>query len=419
MLLPPDLRQWVQKDDMVHFVVDAISLLDLSRARINQRGSGSEQYPPGMMLGLLVYSYAQGVFSSRRIERATCQNVSVRYLAADTHPDHDTIAAFRRENGELIRGAFVQLLRLAQSTGLLRLGTIALDGTKVGAATSKRQNMTYAQLQREIGRLDGQVAMLLEQAEKADQSGEEAAELPEELTQAQNRRERLLAAKAQLEAQAQERSQQREEEREQAPPGAKRGSIDPRPKAKDRINLTDPESSLTRTRTGFIQGYNAQLAVGIGSRLIVAADVVRENSDRQQLKPMVGQMLATVGAPARVLVDTGYENMRQIQAVEAGHAIEVLCPPARSANANPASSFQRPWSEERKSLREKMRQRLSHPEGRLLYGLRKTTVEPVIGIIKSVLGFSRFRLRGLAGARIEWNLVGLAMNCRRLAAGWA
>src|ERR1700733_666454 len=130
LLMPPDLREWVRDDDLVHFLVDALPLLDLSCAVVNQRGTGSEQYPPGMMLGLLVYCYANGIFSSRRIERATYQQVSVRYLCADTHPDHDTIAKFRRENGALLRQAFVELLQLAQRSGLLQLGTLVLDGTK-------------------------------------------------------------------------------------------------------------------------------------------------------------------------------------------------------------------------------------------------------------------------------------------------
>ncbi len=143
MLLPPDLRDWVQDDDLVHFVIDAIAELDLSGSRINQRGTGDEQYPPSMMLALLIYCYATGIFSSRQIERATYQNVSVRYLAANTHPDHDTVARFRRENSSLIRSTFVQLLHLAKTSGLLRLGTVALDGTKMGASAAKRRNRSW------------------------------------------------------------------------------------------------------------------------------------------------------------------------------------------------------------------------------------------------------------------------------------
>jgi transposase len=418
MLLPPDLREWVQHDDLVHFVVEALALLDVSLANVNHRGTGSEQYPPGMMLGLLIYSYAQGLFSSRQIERATYQNLSVRYLAANTHPDHDTIAKFRRDNGVLIRSAFVQLLQLAQAAGLVRLGAIALDGTKIGAATHKRRNLTYAELQAQLGQLDAQVAALLERAEAADQRGDPEGQLPAELAEVEQRRTRLLAAKAQLEQQALARHQQRENEREQAPPGGKRSRLGPQPKAQDQINLTDGESTLTPTHNGFIQGYNAQLAVSVDSGLIVAADVVRDTNDIKQLQPMVRQVINHLGAPAQVLADTGYENVPQIQAVEAASPTIVLCPPARSGNARLATRFKRPWRERSKALREQMRQRLLTPAGKALYGLRKTTVEPAIGIIKAALGFRSFRLRGLAKVQTEWILVSLALNCRRLAARW-
>jgi transposase len=416
MLLPADLREWVQRDDLVHFIVDALEVLDVSSASVNRRGTGSEQYPPSMMLGLLVYSYAQGMFSSRQIERATYQNLAVRYLAANTHPDHDTVAKFRRENGPLIRSAFVQLLRLAQASGLLRLGAIALDGTKIGAATTRRQNLTYAELQAQIGQWDERVASLLAQAEAADQAEPGGTELPAELATAQQRRARLLAAKAQLEGQSLARQQQREQDRDQSPPGNKRSPLPPEPKAQDRINLTDGDSTLTRTRTGFIQGYNAQLAVSVDSGLIVAAEVVRDASDNRQLQPMVNQVIAQVGVPTQVLADTGYENSPQMQAIEAAHPTVILCPPARSANANPTGSFKRRWRERSKAFREQLRQRLATPAGTALYGRRKTTVEPVIGIFKSAWGFRHFKLRGLAKVRTEWLLLSLALNCRRLAA---
>jgi len=312
----------------------------------------------------------------------------------------------------------VQLLQLAQRAGLVRLGAIALDGTKLGAATHKRQTLTYAQLQAELGQLDARVAALLERAETADQSGEPEAQLPAELAGIEQRRAKLLAAKAQLEQQAQARHQQREEERDQSPPGGKRSRLEPEPKANDRINLTDGESALLPTRNGFIQGYNAQLAVAVESGLIVATDVVRDTSDIKQLQPMVGRVVDHWGVPTQVLVDTGYENVAQIQALETAHALTVLCPPAHSGNANPATRFKRPWRERSKAFREQMRQRLLSPAGKALYRLRKTTVEPAIGIIKAALGFRNFRLRGLAKVKTEWTLVSLALNCRRLAPRW-
>jgi len=415
MLLPPDLRDWVRDDDLVHFVIDALAVLDISAARLNQRGTGDEQYPPSMMLGLLIYSYAQGIFSSRQIERATYQNVSVRYLAADTHPDHDTIAKFRRENAALIRSAFVQLLRLAQASGLLRLGTVALDGTKIGAAAAKRQNVTYEQLQAQIGELSTQVEGMLERAEAADQTGGGDEQLPAELAKVQARRARLMAAKAELERQVLQRSHQREQQREQAPPECKRSRLNPQPRKEDRINLSDNESALTRTRSGFIQGYNAQWAMSVESGLIVAAEVVRDTNDRQQLQPMVNEVIQNVGTPQHVLVDTDYENVFQLATVEASTGTMVLCPPRRSDDINPQAKKRR-WRLASKAYREQMRQRLATEVGKALYRLRQTTVEPGFGIIKAALGFRSFRLRGLENVRTEWSLISLAFNCRRLAA---
>jgi transposase len=407
MLLPPDLRDWVREDDLVHFIIDALAVLDVSTARLNQRGTGNEQYPPGMMLGLLIYCYAQGIFSSRQIERATHQNVAVRYLAGNTHPDHDTVATFRRENAVLIRSAFVQLLRLAQASGLLRLGAVALDGTKIGAVAAKRRNVTYEQLEREVGELSAQVEGLLERAEAADQRSGNNEQLPVELAKAQTRRARLLAAKAELEKQALQRYERREKQREQAPPGCKRPRLDPRPQKEDRINLSDSESALTRTRSGFIQGYNSQWAMSVESGLIVAADVVRDTNDRQQLQPMVNAVIQNVGTPKHVLVDTDYENVFQLAAVEASTGATVLCPPRQTKK--------RRWRLASKAYREQMRQRLATEAGKAMYRLRQTTVEPGFGIIKAALGFRCFRLRGLEKVRTEWSLLSLAFNCRRLA----
>lgn len=418
MLLPPDLRDWVQHDDLVHFLVDALGVLDLSAARINHRGTGSHQYPPGMMLGLLVYCYANGIFSSRLIERATHQNISVRYLTANTHPDHDTIATFRRQNSALLRSAFVQLLQLARRTGLLQLGVLALDGTKLAASATKRKTLTAAQIEEELCGLDERVGQLLEQAEAADQNENSTDQLPAELADAQARRARLQQAKAQLEEQAQARHRQREEDRQQRPPGdsPRRVPVEPRPT--DTINPTDPDSTLTPTaQARYIQGYNAQVVVSTQSRgLIVAADVVRDTNDLQQLEPMIEQAIENAGPTSHVLVDTGYENIRQIMALEKRHRLEVLCPPAAIANAKDQTVPRSPWRRQRKVKRQELRARLQTPEGRALYRLRRMTVEPAIGIIKSVLGFVRFRLRGLNQVKTEWLLVSLAFNSRRMAA---
>ena len=421
MLLPPDLREWVQHDDLVHFLVDALALLDLSAAQVNTRGTGSEQYPPGMMLALLIYSYAQGTFSSRAIERATYQNVSTRYLAANTHPDHDTIATFRRQNAALVRSVFVQLLALARRTGLLQLGVIALDGTKIEANAAKRKTLTRAQLEEELCRLEVRVNELLARAEAADQNNGATDELPDELADTQARRARLLAAREELQRQAQARHDEREKERAQRPPGDKPRRVPCEPRASDTVNPTDPDSTLTPSaRVPYLQGYNAQLAVSTQARgLIVAADVVRATSDNQQLEPMIEQAVHnTVEPPAHVIVDTGYENIRQILAVEQNYPTEVICPPASVANTRADLEPRSPWRRLRRKKREQLRQRLRTPQGRALYQRRGLTIEPAIGIIKSALGFVRFGLRGLAKVRAEWLLVSLAFNVRRLAAAW-
>jgi transposase len=425
MLLPVDLRDWVANDDLAHFILDALALVDLSAAACNQRGTGSEQYPPGMMLGVLIYCYAQGFFSSRVIERATYQHLAVRYLAGNTHPDHDTIASFRRQNGALLRSVFVQLLALARRSGLLRLGAVALDGTKLKAAASRRRTLSLAQIDAELGELEKSVGELLDRAEAADANSMEQEQLPAELTDAQARRERLRAAKLELEQQARERHAQREPARAAAPvpPRGRPKPVAPEAKASDRINLSDPQSALTPTaQEGFIQGYNAQLAVSLSEAgsvsLIVAAEVVRETSDIQQLAPMTDALVANVGvAPAVVLADTGYDHTPQIIAVQQRDGVRVLCPPARSAQAR-ADRLSRPyrWERERHAVRESMRERLRQPHERALYRRRSTSIEPVFGIIKNALGFRRFALRGLEKTRLEWNLVSLAFNCRRLAA---
>lgn len=417
MLLPPDLRDWVKEDDLAHFLVEAMALINVSTAAINQRGTGSAQYPPGMMLAVLVYCYANGIFSSRQVERATYQHLSVRYLAGNTHPDHDTIATFRRRNGELLRSTFLQVLQLAQATGLLKVGTIAIDGTKLEAAATKRKTWTYAALEKQIGKLNEQIEQRLKEAEAEDQKGEDGKELPDELANAQARRERLLAAKAQLDAQAKLRYEQREKERKETRTGEKPRACGKVPKASDTINLTDPESSLTPTATGrFIQGYNAQLVVSTKDGLILATDVVADTNDIRQLQPMVEKTVQNIGTPTAVLADSGYENTRQILALEQTHGCTVYCPPTEIANAGKGGTPPRSqWRKQRMAFREKLKARITEPAGKLLYRLRGCTVEPTIGILKSALGFRRFHLRGLAKVRIEWTLLTLAFNFRKLA----
>ena len=274
MLLPPDLREWVAEDDLVHFVIAAVERLPLASFAVNHKGSGDEQYPPHLMLALLIYCYANGLFSSRRIERATYRDVAVRYLTADTHPDHDTICAFRRNNMEAIAKAFVEVLELARELQLLKLGIVSLDGTHIKANASKDKNLTYERAQQLRSQLKQDVQGLLQQAEQADQKDEDPQQLPAEI----GRREKLLAkmeaACAQLEARAQARAQaeraeyerkvaqrqEREPSRRGPPPKPPQAS---NPGPNEQINLTDADARIMRKsqRESFQQSYNAQLVV--------------------------------------------------------------------------------------------------------------------------------------------------------------
>jgi len=436
MLMPPDMREWVEEDDLAHFIVDAVEVIDLSAATLNVRGSGSEQYPPGMMLGVLIYCYARGIFSSREIERATRQQVSVRYLAGDTHPDHDTIAKFRRENGALLRSVFVEVLRLAKASGLLRLGAIAIDGTKLKAAAAKSRSMRLRQIEEELEKITARVEGLLKRAEAADENSlDNGGELPGELAEAKARRDRLLKAKAELEHETRELHQERErqrasEESRGVPKRARVRSLPAEPRPESQINPTDPQSVLLPTAQHiFLQGYNAQMALSVpgegacggpGVSLIVAAEVVRQANDILQLEPISEAAIENLAEPpASVLVDTGYDNTRQILSLEERHGLRVLCPPAKSARAKPGHVSRYRWDRQRHEARQAMRKRFEDPVERALYKRRATSVEPAFGIVKNAMGFDRFRLRGLEKAGIEWTLVSLAFNCRRLAAAKA
>ena len=217
MLLPPDLRDWVHKNDLVKFIIEVVDRTDVSMAHVNHRGTGSAQYPPRMMLGLLIYSYASGLFSSRQIERATCDSVSTRYVCGNTHPDHDTIATFRRRNVELLQSCFTTVLQLARELKVLRVGTLSLDGTKVHSASSKGQNRNLAALEKERVLLEEKVKRCLEQAEEADEAEESGGLLlPEELSCAQKRLEKLKAAQEALNQRLEELKARREKSKEKS-----------------------------------------------------------------------------------------------------------------------------------------------------------------------------------------------------------
>ena len=323
MLLPPDLRDWVMPGHMVHFIMDAVDALDLSLARINQRGTGHAQYPPTMMLGLLIYCYATGTFSSRRIETLTFENVAVRYLTGDTHPDHDSICKFRRENKELLSHAFHQVLELAARARVLQVGdiTVAIDGTKILANASKHSAVSYGHAVEQMKLAGEQITQLLQKAEDADSTPlQDGLTIPEEIKRREDRIAKLSVAKQAMEARAKERfieeqaayqeklaaRQTKQQSTGKKPPGKAPEPPKEGPCDKDQYNYTDPESRFMKVRGGFEQSYNAQAAVEVTTMLIVGAQVTDQANDKQQLVPTLAAVSPVINQVGNVLVDSGY-----------------------------------------------------------------------------------------------------------------
>lgn len=431
LLLPPDLRDWVGEDDVVHFIIAAAEGVDLSVFRVNERGTGSSQYPPHMMLALLIYCYANGVFSSRRIERATYRDVAVRYLTADTHPDHDTIATFRRNNFEAVSACFVKVLELAQATGLLKVGTVSVDGTKLRADASINKNVGYERAGLLIEQLELEVAELMKQAQAADNSEPvDGQRLPEELAHREALKDKLAAARAQIEARAKAKAdaERKEYERKLKERAQSKSPKGPEPKApqdtpdpKAQHNLTDADSRLMRKnlRSGFEQSYNAQAVVDAdGSQLILAARVTNQPSDVNELAPDIEAIPKSLGLPTHILADAGYLNQQHTAPLE-DIGIDLYIATGRDTQRRkhdfrPQQTPQEPKYQIRSPWILAMKEKLQTDEGKARYKKRKQTVEPVFGTIKDAIGLRRFHLRGLERVNGEWLLTALAYNLKRL-----
>ena len=334
LLLPPNLRDWVPDDHLVHFILDAVAALDLRRVKVNERGTGSEQYPPTMMLALLIYSYATGTFGSRRIEQSTYDSVPVRLLTADTHPDHDTICTFRRENQALLTESFVQVLQLAQQLKVLQVGqiTVAVDGTKVLANASKHSAVSYERAGQMIAQLELEVGQLIAKAEQADSTPlQDGLTIPQEITRRQERKAALTKARAEIEARAQARYaiELAEHEKKMAERAAKqeRGekvggkppkAPTPEPGPGDQYNFTDSESRIMKAGNGnhFEQSYNAQAAVDVRSRLIMGGRMSQSPNDKQELVSDLQAIPAAAGSVEAVLIDSGFYSESAVRAVE-------------------------------------------------------------------------------------------------------
>lgn len=431
--LKVSLREVLPPEHLARFTVDIISQLDLSHIYQRYADSGAPPYAPEIMLGLLFYGYATGVFSSRQIERATQESIPFRFIAGNLHPDHDTIAHFRKTFLREVRDLFVQILLLAQAAGYLQLGNISLDGSKIHADASKSKAVSYKRLVAIERYLQEQVTELLALAAQADkQPLPEGMNLGDEIARREQRLAQLAEAKAVLEMRAQaryeaekeayeEKVRQREErarKKGQKPRGRPPKPPTPGPRDKDQYNFTDPDSAIMKNAKdkGVDQHYNAQVAVDQENYFIVAPTLSNHPNDYQEALPTVDAIPAEVGQPEAAALDNGYFSEDNITGLQARHIDPYIAtgrdPHYQSWRAYFAQAVEPPAEDA--SSREKMAYKLRTEIGRAVYRLRKCTVEPVIGIIKEVLGFRQFSLRGLEAAAGEWTLVCLAFNLKRL-----
>lgn len=431
-LLPPSVDEWLPQRHLARYVVEVVDQLDLSEMVKAYRGSGSASYHPAMLLSLLIYGYATKVFSSRAIERATHDSVAFRFIAGNEHPDHDTIATFRKRFLPQIESLFVEVLTLARTMGMLKLGTVALDGTKVHANASRHSALSYGHAKKLEKQLKREVQQLLKLAEQADGADlPDGLSIPEELARREARLAAIAEAKKQIEARAHEREQaeydaklaaraEREKQTGKKPRGRPPEPPSGKVEDKEQINLTDEDSRIMPVAGGgFDQCYNAQAAVATDSMLVVANDLTQAANDKKQVAPMVAKLQALpqeLGRAECLIADNGYLSEANVEHCEAAQ-IEPLIALGRERHhagwrkrfaqapkAPPASA----------TAMQKMAHRLKTPEGKKLYALRKQTPEPVFGIIKSAMGFRQFLLRGFDNVKGEWNLVTMSWNIRRM-----
>jgi len=453
LLLPPSLHDWLPEKHLARFLVDVVDALDLSAiyASYDEKdGRGQSAYLPEMMVRVLLYGYCTGTYSSRKIQAKTFEDVAYRFLSADTHPDHSTLAEFRKRHLEALAGLFMQALQLCEKAGLVKLGHVALDGTKLQGNASKHKAMSYGRMSETEKKLQEQVDELLQRAAAVDADedekygkGQSGDDIPDELGRRESRLKKIREAKAELEAEAKQNAEAKKaateakiaDRREQeARTGKKASGHDPKvpdpekaePDSKAQRSFTDPESRIMPSgsqKGAFLQGYNAQAAVDSQAQVIVAVDVIQQTTDNHQLVPMLEQVRQNMGAkPQVVSADTGFWNPEQVEAIQS-HGIDLHVATSKqkhgetsqSAHDNTIHSDGTPsHSGEELSLREQMTQKLKSDAGRDIYRMRKAIVEPVFGQIKEWRGFRRFSFRGLQQVRAEWKLVCLTHNLLKL-----
>jgi transposase len=440
-LLPPSLREWLPEGHLAYFIIDLVEQLDLSEIHASYGGDGRGQppYDPSLMVGLLLYAYCEGTPSSRRIEKASYEDVGFRVVAANQHPDHDSICVFRKRHLKALSGLFVQVLKLCREAGLVKLGHVALDGTKVRANASKHKAMSYGRMEQKEEELKRQVDEFLVLAEGVDAEedarygqGVRGDELPEELRRREGRLQKIREAKAALEQEARakaeaeaqvvrEKVREGEEEAQgsgKKPRGRRAKVADPetvRPDDRAQRNFTDPDSRIMKCSAtkSFEQCYNGQAAVDEAHQIIVASGLTQAANDQKQLVPMVEVMAENLGGlPDTLTADAGYFSEANVKAIE-GRGIDAYIAVGKMKHGVvPAPVGGRAPRE--MSIKERMRRKLGTERGRSVYAKRKWVAEPVFGQVKQGRGLRQFLLRGLEAVSAEWDLWCLTHNLLKI-----
>jgi len=438
LLLPQNMNDWLPEGHLVFLIREIVGRLDLSviyDAYAPGAKGGRPPCDPRMMTGLLLYAYAKGVRSSRKIEEATYESVPFRVIAADQHPDHDTIAEFRKRHLAALEGLFVQVLDICREAGLAKLGHVALDGTKVGANASKHKAMSYGRMKKKRDELETEVADLMAKAEAVDAEedakygkGKRGDELPDELRFREKRLAKIREAMAALEAEARAEAdakraeiaekERKEEGRPARGPKPKEPSDEPEDKAQR--NFTDPDSRIMKdgATKGFVQAYNCQAAVDVGSQVIVAADVTQQANDKRQVEPALEQVKENAAGqkPTRLSADSGYFSETNVKYLE-GEQIDAYVATGRTKHGEEAPPAPRGPIPKNATAKQRMARKLRTKKGRETYAKRKSSVEPVFGQIKDSRGIRRFLFRGIEAVRAEWRLICLTHNLLKLFGG--
>jgi len=430
-LLPPSIQDWLPDDHLARFIVEIVDQLDLRKLEQCYEGGGKAAYPPAILVGLLFYGYATGVFSSRKLEQGTHDSVAFRFITADTHPDHDTIANFRKRFLKELEELFVQILLLAQSMGLLKLGKVSLDGTKMKANASKHKALSWQYANALEQQLKEEATLLLAKAEETDGSEQDGLDIPKELKRREDRLAAIACAKEELERRAQARfeieqadyEEKRRKYEEKAKQKKRRGKAPKPPQSgpqdKDQVNLTDEESRIMPSADGFVQAYNAQAAVDTDTHLILENHLTQSSNDKQEIEPTLKVLTVleeTLGGKVEALLaDAGYCSEANIEKCEAQQVIPYISNHREKHNQPLCERNREPEPcPEGANAVVRMDYRLQTQAGKAVYALRKSTVETVFGIIKHVMGFRQFHLRGKEAAAGEWNLVSMAWNLKRM-----